>query len=232
MKFFKYILDWVKEYFRTTPKRFFTSDLHINHKNVITYCNRPFSDVETMNKVIVKEWNKQVKPIDEVWFMGDFSFNPKWVKEITHKLNGRKYFIIGNHDSCFPEHRRHERMKEKYLEDGWLSVQLSKELVLKDGTKALLCHFPYRDGAGTEYDTRYLKYRPVDDGGLLIHGHLHCHYVKYNNMIDVGIDNDFKLVSEDELIAIKNDPRTFIPSRITEWYKTLQRKENMKGEGI
>ena len=61
--------------------RWFTSDWHFGHRNVIDYCNRPFSSVEEMNDKLVELWNNTIKPEDEVWFLGDFSMNPKWSSE-------------------------------------------------------------------------------------------------------------------------------------------------------
>lgn len=29
--------------------KFYTSDLHLDHKKIIQYCNRPFKDVDEMN---------------------------------------------------------------------------------------------------------------------------------------------------------------------------------------
>jgi len=53
---------------------FFSSDFHINHKNIIKYCNRPFSDVETMNSTIINRCNERVKEDDLLFFLGDFIF--------------------------------------------------------------------------------------------------------------------------------------------------------------
>ena len=41
-----------------------TSDTHFNHKNIIEYCNRPYSSVEEMNKAIIDNWNSVVKDED------------------------------------------------------------------------------------------------------------------------------------------------------------------------
>ena len=53
---------------------FFTSDLHLGHKNIIKYCNRPFSSLEEMNRIIIRRWNERVKVEDIVFVIGDFCF--------------------------------------------------------------------------------------------------------------------------------------------------------------
>ena len=49
----------------------FTSDLHLYHGNIIKYCGRPFRDVGSMNKAIMKRWNLVVEPDDTVYILGD-----------------------------------------------------------------------------------------------------------------------------------------------------------------
>ena len=79
--------------------KFFTSDHHFYHRNVIGYCNRPFKTVEEMNKVFIDNWNKVVNDIDEVYYLGDFSFGTiDQTKELLSVLKGKKYLIIGSHD--------------------------------------------------------------------------------------------------------------------------------------
>lgn len=80
---------------------FLLSDTHLNHRNIIKYCNRPFSDVDEMNDTIVKNWNKTVKEDDTVHFLGDLCF-PRGEKDAEYwlsKLNGKiNTSIKGNHD--------------------------------------------------------------------------------------------------------------------------------------
>ena len=77
---------------------FVTSDLHLGHKKIINYCERPFESVDHMNKVIVNNWNKIVKPKDTVYFLGDLSFRSYRTEFWIPFLNGKKIFIKGNHD--------------------------------------------------------------------------------------------------------------------------------------
>ena len=77
---------------------FVSSDLHLGHKKIINYFDRPFEDIDHMNKVIVNNWNKTVKPRDKVYFLGDLSFKSYYTEFWIPFLNGKIIFIKGNHD--------------------------------------------------------------------------------------------------------------------------------------
>jgi len=47
--------------------RWFTADLHLGHANIIRYCDRPYADVDVMDRDLVARWNDTVAPADEVW---------------------------------------------------------------------------------------------------------------------------------------------------------------------
>ncbi|WP_423792713.1 metallophosphoesterase [Methanocaldococcus indicus] len=82
-------------------KIFLISDTHFNHVNIIKYCNRPFKDVEEMNRILIENWNNTVKDNDIVYFLGDFNLSRnknKVAREIMSNLNGEIIFIRGNHD--------------------------------------------------------------------------------------------------------------------------------------
>ena len=83
------------------PKIFLIGDCHFGHRNIIKYCNRPFTDVEDMTKKLVKNWNSVVGKNDIVYVVGDFALCGKQkIIEIGHQLNGRKRLILGNHDQA------------------------------------------------------------------------------------------------------------------------------------
>jgi calcineurin-like phosphoesterase family protein len=75
-------------------------DTHFDHANIIRYCERPFSNVRVMNRVLVKNWNDTVKPKDTVYFLGDWTYGRghKPTKYWVRKLKGHIVSIRGSHD--------------------------------------------------------------------------------------------------------------------------------------
>lgn len=75
-----------------------TADLHLNHANVIRYCNRPFTNATQMNEHLLSQAQK-IR--DDEWVvivgdlaMGDHDVAMEWVRRIP----GRKVLVLGNHD--------------------------------------------------------------------------------------------------------------------------------------
>ena len=78
---------------------FFTSDTHFNHTNIISYCQRPFKNVDEMNERIIANWNEFVSEDDIIFHLGDFCLGgaAEWTR-LLDRLNGKIYLIMGNHD--------------------------------------------------------------------------------------------------------------------------------------
>jgi calcineurin-like phosphoesterase family protein len=119
---------------------FFTSDQHYGHSNIIKYCNRPFATSEEMDEVLIENWNKKVtSPDDTVYHLGDFAFkySSQEIINIINRLNGKKVFILGNHDGANLLGALHFLKLKSY--------QLL-DLKIKDaelGTQHVtLCHYP------------------------------------------------------------------------------------------
>lgn len=53
---------------------FFTSDLHLGHRNIIQLCNRPFSSIDEMDQRFIEKWNEKVTDADTVYILGDLMF--------------------------------------------------------------------------------------------------------------------------------------------------------------
>lgn len=116
-------------------KTFFSSDWHLSHKNIIKYDPRPFATIEEMDKTIIDNYNSVVGEDDEFFYLGDFCFNNKKVEEFLEQLNGKKYFIKGNHD--------HSDVVSAYKKYGTYlggleEIEVNKQLIV-------LCHYTMRN---------------------------------------------------------------------------------------
>ena len=177
----------------------FSSDLHWNHKNIIEYCNRPFSSVEEMNTTLIGNWNKRISPKDQVYFLGDLGLGGhKEISSYLEQLNGRIYLQEGNHDKKWFsqgfEHGRISTLPPLY------NLNINKQLFV-------LCHYPLLTWLKSYY------------GSINLHGHCHGNIGRINesedriipidqkrgNRIDVGVDcwNYFP-VSLEEILEFSN----------------------------
>ncbi len=81
-------------------KIFFIGDTHFGDSHIIDYEQRPFENVEEMDRELINRWNSVVTADDTVFMIGDFSlYSKEKTKEICNKLKGEKILISGNHDS-------------------------------------------------------------------------------------------------------------------------------------
>jgi len=156
----------------------FTSDTHFGHANIIRFCDRPFKDVQEMNETLISNWNKCVKPNDEVYHMGDFSFE-KDPAATAARLNGRKHLIKGNHDKW----RHIEALNPFFV---WIKDYFS----LKVGRqKFILFHYPIRNW--------HHSYK----GTIHLFGHSHGGTEDLGRSTDVGVDCwDYKPVNIDTVL--------------------------------
>lgn len=147
-------------------KVWIVSDTHFFHFNSISYCNRPFKDVEEMNKVLIKNWNNVVSKTDKVFHLGDFAFGKKSdIKELVPKLHGYKILILGNHD------RR--TSQQFFLNAGFSEVHKWPIIYAKH---YILSHEPIDRELieGTNFKN--------------LHGHTHQRIVEGNNYINCCIE--------------------------------------------
>lgn len=181
--------------------RFWTSDLHFGHANIIRYCNRPFADVDAMNEALVERWNETVRPDDEVWVLGDFALGKiADTLPIAHRLHGAKVLVAGNHDRCWAGGGSRSRpWVQTYLDAGFVEVLQGWVPVTIGPYAALACHLPYE--GDSHDDDRFVSQRPIDDGTLLLHGHVHDQWRVNGHEINVGVDVwDYRPVSDDTVL--------------------------------
>ena len=168
---------------------YFTADLHFYHDKVIKFADRPFQNIEQMNKTLIKNWNSKIKSNDEIYILGDFTMKGHALaQEILYQLKGKKHLIKGNHDGFI-----NSPHFENYLFE---SISDYKEINYMN-TQFILFHYPI-----LEWDSFFR-------GSIHLHGHQHNH-ADYNlqnlqngiRRYDVGVDaNNMSPVSADEIIA-------------------------------
>lgn len=198
--------------------RFFTSDHHFGHANILKYeaqnrvddMGERFLDVDAMGEHLIARWNDTVGPDDEVFVLGDFSFKRAVMASHLPRLNGKKHLICGNHDPFFKSLiSSNSKTAEKSaaiatqaaLDLGWSSVLMSQNLHVDGVGNVLLSHFPYETIATANVPAHALRYQHLSpkrngDEVALLHGHVHGRWKvnveQYDQkkaiMINVGVD--------------------------------------------
>lgn len=169
--------------------RFWSSDQHIDHTNIIGYSGRPYDTVEEMNADIQSRWNARVRYDDIGVWLGDYSLRPEALRMVSG-FNGSLILRPGNHDPVWEHRTRHlGRRIAEYHDAGFeaITYQPSTAIAATDwpwATQVRIDHFPYANE--DPYDDRYAEHRPVDEGMWLLHGHVHEKWRQRGRMINVG----------------------------------------------
>lgn len=140
----------------------FISDTHFSHKNIIKYCNRPFSSIEEMDETLIANWNSRVKPNDTVFHLGDFAFS-KQPERYLERLNGNITLIRGNHD--------HDNIVNALAMYSNIEIVDYKEISIANRTIVML-HYPM------------YTWNKKPHGAIHLYGHVHN-----GNNFDLGIGN-------------------------------------------
>lgn len=177
--------------------RFFSSDLHLGHNNIIKYCNRPFKNIEKMNLSLIRNINNRIKDNDILIHVGDFAFYGREKGIECTRINPNNYIndikcnvvnIRGNHDY-------NNRVKSVGV---FLITMLGKY-------KASIAHRPSNQ---LNFNVNMFK---VD---VHVCGHVHekWKYMYINGILNINVGVDvwkFNPIREDELIGyiskIKNN---------------------------
>lgn len=162
--------------------KWFISDTHFFHKNIIGYCDRPFKDEKHMNECIADNWNKFVKPEDKVYHLGDVAcgmrsggYTDKDLSKLLFSLNGQMRLIVGNHDPLKSPvlHRRFEKIE---LWKGFKEYNFT------------CVHIP-------------LPLKALRDGNFCVHGHIHNNNLEDPHYINVCVEQwNYTPVHLDEIL--------------------------------
>jgi calcineurin-like phosphoesterase family protein len=183
------------------PNEFISSDTHFGHANIIEYARRPFPErpdytagleakvhkgtatqdeikswkrwlrqnVQKMDEELIRRWNAKVPQGAVVYHLGDFGFmDPDKLVSLIKRLNGTIRLIRGNHDKVL----KHKKVRECFE---W--VREYYESKTKDGTKIVMCHYPFMTWNGSHR------------GAWNLHGHCHGSLKDTGGRrLDVGVD--------------------------------------------
>jgi calcineurin-like phosphoesterase family protein len=160
----------------------FTSDFHLSHKNIITYCDRPFANVEEMDKVILENLSNKVKDEDRLFYLGDLTFKSEVAEKFFHQFRRLEiHYIIGNHENATLL-----EIAKKHC----ASVSHILDIIIND-VPITLCHYAMR-----VWNKSHLN-------AWQLYGHSHSRLEPIGKQYDVGVDNNaFKPLSFTDLLEI------------------------------
>lgn len=164
--------------------KYYTSDLHFDHGNIIAYESRPWDTVEEMNEGLIANINERVGGNDELYILGDFTLRSQHnrIVELREAIKCKHvHLIVGNHDYF---------AKNAWAKDLFETITPYKEIY--DGNqKLILCHFPI------------LSWNRMSENSIHLYGHVHSrprlqhpHPHAYNVGVDV---NDYYPVTLEEI---------------------------------
>ena len=165
-------------------KTHFTSDTHFNHKNIIEYSNRPYTDINHMTEMLVQNWNSVVDKGDTVIHVGDFAMGDKeQIPGIRKRLNGRIVLVLGNHDYD----RRGQILKP--IQAGGFDEMYPELTIEVDGIMVYVRHEPKLD------------FRSTAEVPYHICGHVHDAWNRKGHIINAGMDvRGYKPITLNDMI--------------------------------
>lgn len=184
---------------------YLTSDTHFNHARIIEYCNRPFSSVQEMNEILIKNIQDVLKPEDTFIHLGDVSMGSKseWINivpRITLCAN-TNILVLGNHDIIEKGSKglpNIERTMEIHKSLGWDVITDNYHFDYA-GFSFWCAHIPmYNDD-----DKRgYKRPSALKAWDVALCGHIHEKYkISPFKDLNVGVDQwDMKPVSIDQIV--------------------------------
>lgn len=189
---------------KNTPKVFFTSDTHYNHKNICRGVSvwkdghRDFDTIEQMNDAIVNNINNKVGENDILFFLGDWSFGGFESIEIFRKRIVCKtiHLVLGNHDH-FQERNKGDIRNLFASVNHYLNLNVLVEEFPKTppfNYDFVLFHYPI------------CSWENMNKGVILLHGHVHLdegHKIGQGKSLDVGMDgNNMEVYSLTDIIKL------------------------------
>ncbi len=141
----------------------YISDLHFNHKAIIQYANRPFADVDEMNRTLLGFLLLAEQRGARVHVLGDVAMNFRkfYAERGLFRQPSRHVCVSGNHDQLPKQLSTYQQAfgVVKGVRNTWQTHVLK---VLDGDALLMLSHAPQEDLHGCDYN---------------LHGHVHNRYL-------------------------------------------------------
>lgn len=158
-------------------KHLFSADLHLGHANIIKYANRPFKNVEEMDKTIIANINAVAGKGDKLYLLGDTCFTGRDLRHYLKQISCDVIFINGNHDP-------------KQFDRDLVDYRTDVKMIQVEGQNIWLSHYAHRVWPQAHY------------GAWHLYGHTHGLLPDYGYSCDVGVDAwNYKPVTFEQLKA-------------------------------
>ena len=146
-----------------------------------------------MNKVLIDNINKYVKPDDILIHVGDWSMGGREnVVKFRESINCLTiYLILGNHDRVIKKNR-YALENNARIQTLFAGTYSNLEIQIDDIT-IILSHYPKK------------TWNYADEGSWMLHGHSHNnihtdkplnHWYKSKKILDIGVDTAYHLFNE------------------------------------
>lgn len=187
----------------------FTSDLHLGHKNVLEFQGRPFESIEEMNGALITAINRNAKANDILYILGDVAYRNEGgftaAANMISTLRCKKIrLVLGNHDADYAKQWARSGLFE--------SVTRFEEFNARGfGYQAnlTLCHYPLLQWNRSRHNGK-----KDSIPSIMVHGHVHGGYEgNVRNAsegvfrFDCGVDaNGYAPVHIKDIISLFSSP--------------------------
>ena len=176
-------------------KVWFTSDLHLGHKNIIKKLSswssggqRDFDSVAQMDETILNNLNANVGKDDTLFLLGDSMFGTKNYEWLFNNIDCKDLYVLaGNH--CHTKNLR--KTCSKF---GYPYISAYGDDLRINGKDYVISHYPI------------LSWNNMGRGATHLYGHVHDSFSLIKNTVteyftsmrtfDVGVDAAFRLFGE------------------------------------
>jgi calcineurin-like phosphoesterase family protein len=179
------------------------SDLHVNHKSIIGFSQRPFKSVNEMNEAIIDNWNSVITHNDRVFLLGDVMFSREFdeiLKLLLKTLNGKIILILGNHDvpleKLFKKNQYRVPDHKLFIIGHILDTKV--DFGCNTFIKSVMCHYPL------------YSWNASMNGRPHFYGHVHNNTIKNDKVNHYNVSAEVLNYTPSKFSDVLTNPNCFV----------------------